>query len=235
MSKTILITGATRGLGLELARQLFKSGHQVIMTGRDEERLKKEAQKISPEVFYYKMDVTIEEDVKRCAQFVAEKFKSLDVVVNNAGSIFEPFEFGSQDENPLNLSFDEFKKTMELNLYGPFLISKYFIPLLNKNKNRSDIINVSSGMGALTDMGTGVGAYRISKTALNSLSVFLAASFKGKNIYVNSVCPGWCKTDLGGEGATRSVSDGVIGMMWIINESPELSGKFIRDKEIIPY
>jgi len=232
--KTILVTGANRGLGFEACKQLALDGHKIIMTGRDEAKLKQAAAKLSGNIIPLKMDVTADKEIENAAIWVKDHIGNIDVLINNAGSVFDTFPFGANCENPLSTGHNELRNTLELNLEGPYSVIKSFLPLLRKTQ-RTDIINVSSGMGSLHDMGTGAPAYRISKAALNALTIFLATELAATKIYVNSLCPGWCSTELGGQEAPRTPAEGIIGIRWIVNERPELRGKFIRDKAIISF
>jgi NAD(P)-dependent dehydrogenase (short-subunit alcohol dehydrogenase family) len=106
---------------------------------------------------------------------------------------------------------------------------------LLKRSSAARIVNVSSGMGALSEMQGDYAAYRISKTALNAVTAILAAELSGA-VAVNAVCPGWVKTDMGGANAERDVSQGAAGIVWLALDAPqELTGKFVRDREVIPW
>lgn len=231
--KTIIITGANRGIGLQAAKELAKQGHQVILTSRNKIKGHAAANTISPSVIYHQLDVTISESVKRFADFMAAEFEQIDVLINNAGSVFDMPDPDYQ-QSPLSSGVDILRTTLELNLIGAYAVTQALLPFMNKNQ-RSDIINISSGMGALTDMGIGSPTYRISKASLNAMTVLLANELAGTTIHANAVCPGWVKTDLGGAGAPRELAEGVVGINWIINQEPKISGKFIRDQEIIPF
>ncbi|MBP9706397.1 MAG: SDR family NAD(P)-dependent oxidoreductase [Oligoflexales bacterium] len=233
--KTIFITGAARGIGFAAAKLLQADGHQVIASSRDLKKLEASLAKLPSGIAAIGLDVCDEKQVKAAAQEVQKRFGTIDVIINNAGSVFdEKSRFQAQPENPFDSSLEALKKTYQLNIAGPYAVIKYFLPLLSKNR-RTDIINVSSGMGALKDMGPGCPTYRISKVALNAMTVTLSAELIETQTHVNSICPGWCATDLGGVDAPRTPEQGVEGMQWIINEEPKIRGKFIRDKEIIDF
>lgn len=231
--KIVAITGANRGIGFEAAKELAASGHTVILTTRDETRGKAAADMLQGDIIVHQLDVTDEQSIQTFAAFIKNESIRVDVLINNAGASFD-----SRSEqttgNPLYTSVDMLRKTLELNLIGAYALTRELFPYISRNR-RADIINISSGMGALTDMGTGSPAYRISKAALNALTVFLHAELSATEIHVNSVCPGWVRTELGGPNASRSLEEGVQGILWIVNEEPELSGKFIRDRRTIDF
>jgi NAD(P)-dependent dehydrogenase (short-subunit alcohol dehydrogenase family) len=123
---------------------------------------------------------------------------------------------------------------LETNTLAPLRLSQVLAPLL-KRSGAGRIVNVSSGMGALSDMGGDHAAYRISKAALNAVTGILAAELRGK-VAVNSMCPGWVKTDMGGSGAEREVGQGADTAVWLALDAPQnLTGKFLRDREVIPW
>lgn len=238
MGKVVLITGANRGLGRIAAQLLEQSGHTILMTARDSEKGLASMEDLQSAEFF-QMDVTRPESIQTCFEGVRAWLKSnnrkLDVLINNAASMFDDVS-GSVDPqmDPLYSSMEVLESTFTLNTFAPYEVIKVFLPLMNRYA-RSDIINVSSGMGALTGMGTGAPAYRMSKCALNALTAYLAASLAGTKIRVNSLCPGWVKTELGGEGAPRTPEEGLQGLLWIVNEMPDLNGKFIRDRSLIEF
>jgi NAD(P)-dependent dehydrogenase (short-subunit alcohol dehydrogenase family) len=124
---------------------------------------------------------------------------------------------------------------LETNTIGPLLVTQTFLPLVRKSQS-GRIINVSSESGQLSEMGTWAPAYSISKTALNGVTGQFAAALAESNIAVNSVCPGWVKTDMGGRDAPRSVEQGADTIVWLATEAPQtLTGRFIRDRKAIPW
>lgn len=233
-TKTIVVTGANRGIGFEAAKELAASGHAVILTARDEVKGKAAADILRGNIIVHQLDVTDEQSIRGFADFIKGESINIDVLINNAGTSFDS-RSEQTSGNPLYTPVDLLRKTLEVNLIGAYALTRELFPYITRN-NRADIINISSGMGALTDMGTGSPAYRISKAALNALTVFLHAELSGgTEMRVNSVCPGWVRTALGGASASRSLEEGVQGILWIVNEEPELSGKFIRDRRTIDF
>lgn len=174
------------------------------------------------------MDVSSENSIKSAQDLIFETYGKLDILVNNAGVFLDKGSFFESDRELV-------KKTFETNVLGAFSLCQAFLPSM-KEHNFGRIVNVSSGMGQLTDMNSGYPGYRISKTALNAVTKMVSEDTDKKNIKVNSVCPGWVMTDMGGPSATRSVEKGAEIITWaalLPHEGP--SGKFFRDKKEIPW
>jgi NAD(P)-dependent dehydrogenase (short-subunit alcohol dehydrogenase family) len=232
--KIALITGANRGLGFETAKKLAEMGSEVVVTSRSPEKGKAAVAKISGmgvKVHFQTLDSSNEESILGVGKFLKSEFGRLDILVNNAGVFLEEISKPS----PFSTSGETFRKTFETNTLGPFLLCQQLLPLMIKN-NWGRIVNVSSGMGQLSDMGAGYPAYRMSKSALNAVTRVFAAETQGKNILVNSVCPGWVKTDMGGAGAQRELAEGIAGIVWaatLPDGGP--SGGFFRDGKQIDW
>lgn len=233
--KVAVVTGANRGLGLEAARQLAKKGYQVILTSRDEKKGKAAAQQLQSEgldVIFHLLDVTSADSTHKLAEFIRQRFGKLDVLVNNAG-IYIDDRAGSS--SVFNAKIDTLQQTIDANVYGVLRVTQALIPLMQEN-NYGRIVNVSSGMGQLNDMQGGSPAYRISKTALNALTRIFASELKGTNILVNSVCPGWVKTDMGGSEAPRTPEQGVDTIVWLATDPDgSATGGFYRDRQLIDW
>jgi NAD(P)-dependent dehydrogenase (short-subunit alcohol dehydrogenase family) len=222
--KTALITGAYRGLGYEVARQLSERGWTVIVTARRNDRGSAAAAKLKNALFL-ELDITDDSSVARAAKEVS----MLDVLVNNAGIIVQG------DQDVLTIRPEVVARTIATNALGALRVSQAFVPHLLKSPG-GRIVNVSSGAGQLSDMGTWSPAYAISKTTLNAITCQLAAALKDKGITVNSICPGWCRTEMGGANAPRSVEEGAAGIVWLVADAPqERTGLFWRDKEVLPW
>jgi NAD(P)-dependent dehydrogenase (short-subunit alcohol dehydrogenase family) len=224
-----LVTGANKGIGLEVVRQLAARGWRVFLTGRSLASVRKAASPLGPSVTPVPLDVTSRISIEAAFSIVSQAANHLDVLVNNAG-ILDHDEGSVFDLHPQRL-----RRMFETNTIGALLVSQAFLPLLRKSQS-GRIINVSSGSGQLSDMGTWAPAYSISKTALNGVTGQFAAALADSSIAVNSVCPGWVKTDMGGGDAPRSVEQGADTIVWLATEAPQsMTGLFIRDRKPIPW
>ncbi|YAF94201.1 MAG: SDR family oxidoreductase [Nodularia sp. CChRGM 3473] len=233
--KVAVVTGGNRGLGLEASRQLAKKGYQVVLTSRDEAKGNAAAQQLQAEgldVISYPLDVTSDESSRKLAKFIRQRFGKLDVLVNNAGIYID----AQASENSIfNAKIDTLQKTIETNVYGVLRVTQALIPLMKK-QNYGRVVNVSSGMGQLTDMGGGSTGYRVSKTALNALTRIFASELKGTNILINSVCPGWVKTDMGGQDATLTPEQGVDTIVWLATLADDATtGGFFHERQLIDW
>ncbi|NEU75892.1 SDR family oxidoreductase [Hassallia byssoidea VB512170] len=233
-NKVAVVTGGNRGLGFEASRQLAKLQYQVVLTSRDEAKGKAAADKLQAEnldVTFHPLDVTSDESSQKLAEFISQQFGKLDVLVNNAGIYID--EAGNN--SVLYAKIDTVQQTMETNVYGVLRVTQALIPLMKK-QNYGRIVNVSSGMGQLHDMGGGYTGYRLSKAALNALTRIFASELQGTNILVNSVCPGWVKTDMGGANATRTPEQGVNTIVWLATHADGgATGGFFRDRKPIDW
>jgi NAD(P)-dependent dehydrogenase (short-subunit alcohol dehydrogenase family) len=230
-NKTALVTGANKGIGYEVARQLTGKGFHVFVGARKRDAGRKAANEIAKaggRATFLEIDVADNASVSAAAHEFSECADHLDVLVNNAGIIVDG------DNEILEVSDDLFRKTLETNTLGPLRVTRAFAPLLAKSK-APRVINVSSGGGQLTGGADGWSpAYCISKTALNGVTSQLATALP--KVAVNSVCPGWVRTDMGGQSATRSVEEGADTIVWLASDAPQkLTGKFLRDRKEIPW
>lgn len=222
--KTALITGAYRGLGYEVARQLSERGWKVILTARRKGEGSAAAAKLK-DASFLELDINEDSSVVRAAKQVPQ----LDVLINNAAII------GDRDQDVLTIPPEMIARTIATNALGALRVTQAFLPQLHKS-SAGRIVNVSSGAGQLSDMGTWSPAYSASKTTLNAITCLLAAALKEKGIAVNSVCPGWCRTEMGGPGAPRSVEEGAAGILWLAADAPQdKTSLFWRDREVIPW
>ena len=231
MNRVVVITGANRGLGLEVARQLARGGDRVFMGSRDAGAGKAAATALQAEggeVVDVQLDVTDEASIARAAALVDETCGRLDALVNNAGADYDTWErAGSVD-------FATVDHALATNLVGAWRTTVAFLPLLRRSAH-SRIVNVSSEAGSLASMGAGTPAYAVSKAGLNALTRVLAAELRSERILVNSVCPGWVATDMGGAGG-RPVADGAASILWGV-DLPDggPSGGFFRDGRPLPW
>jgi len=229
--KTALVTGANKGIGREVASQLARKGFHVFVGARNRDAGRKAAAQIAKQglkATFIELDVADSASVKAAVRASSKITDHLDVLVNNAGIVMDG------DDAILKVSDDIFRKTIETNALGALRVTRAFAPLLRKSK-APRVINVSSSSGQLTGGADGwAPAYSISKTALNGVTSQLAAALP--KFAVNSVCPGWVRTDMGGRSATRSVEEGADTIVWLASEAPQtLTGKFLRDRKEIPW
>jgi NAD(P)-dependent dehydrogenase (short-subunit alcohol dehydrogenase family) len=227
--KVILVTGGNRGIGFEICRQLANRGATVILTARNSDAGKDALTRFKTlNVKFHQLDVTEPASFTAVRKFLEDTYQRLDVLINNAGTISD------DDGSILEVKPDTVRETFETNSLAPLHLSQSFIPLL-KRSSHGRIVNMSSGMGQLSDMEGGYAAYRISKTALNAVTGILAAELRGM-VAVNSMCPGWVRTDMGGANADRDVSQGAETAVWLALDAPQnLTGKFLRDHKPIPW
>jgi NAD(P)-dependent dehydrogenase (short-subunit alcohol dehydrogenase family) len=236
-----LVTGANKGIGFEVARDLARKGFHVFLGARDTEAGEAAAEKLRKEgeedygenkrhgaITFLKIDVSEPDSIRRAAEEFSRKSDRLDTLVNNAGILLD------DDKDVLIVAPEIFETTLRTNTLGALVVSQAFVPFLKKS-DAPRIVNVSSGGGQLADGADGwAPAYCISKTALNGVTVQLAAALP--KFAVNSVCPGWVRTDMGGSNATRSVAEGASGVVWLASEAPQsMTGKFFRDRKVIPW
>lgn len=230
-----LITGANRGIGLEICRQLAqKKEITVILTSRDEKKGREQARRLGTD--YRALDVTDSKSISQCVDSIVKEYGRIDILINNAG-IFPDTQNNSASgsSSVFDASLDTLRRGMETNVYGPLLLCQKIVPLMKKNKY-GRIVNMSSGMGQLSDMNGGYPAYRISKTSLNALTRILNDELKGANILVNSMCPGWVKTDMGGPNAVRELPEGADTAVYLATlPDGGPSGGFFRDRKEIPW
>jgi NAD(P)-dependent dehydrogenase (short-subunit alcohol dehydrogenase family) len=227
----IAVTGANRGIGFEICRQLAGRGALVILTARSPEAGEAAANKLNGQnlpVQFHPLDPTKEESIATFAATLDSRYGRVDVLINNAGI------FAKDDGNALDVTLDTVRTTLETNTLAPLRLSQALVPLLKRSQT-ARIVNISSGMGQLSEMGGGSVAYRISKTALNAVTGVLAAELRGE-VAVNAMCPGWVKSDMGGKEATRELPEGAAGAVWLALDAPQdFTGHFTRDGNIIPW
>ena len=225
-ARVALVTGANRGIGFEVCRQLAEKDFVVLLTARDAAKANSAAKKLGKvgRVEPLVMDVADASSIKQAAAEVGSRYSYLDVLVNNAGINYDTWE--TVENADISGTVME---TITTNLLGPWRICQAFLPLLQKNR-AGRIVNVSSESGSLANMGAGPPAYQVTKAALNALTRTLAAELSGARILVNAVCPGWVATAMGGAGAPRTASEGAAGIVWaatLPHNGP--TGGFFRD------
>ena len=227
-----LVTGGNRGIGLETCRQLAARGLNVILASRDPDRGAAAVEALAQEgltLIQHTLDVTRPEEIEAALEFVQSTCGRLEVLVNNAGIYLD------QQASLLDLDLADVRLTMETNFYGPLRLCRAFAPLMRRQQY-GRIVNVSSGYGALSEMGAGAPAYSISKAALNALTCILADELRGGDIKVNAACPGWVHTQMGGPEAPRTPAEGADTIVWLATlPARGPSGGFFRDRRRIPW
>lgn len=238
--RVAIVTGGNRGLGYETCRQLAGRGYEVILTGRDPGKCNEAVQLLKRDngdcrVTFHELDVVSANSVRKLALYIRKNFGRADVLVNNAGVQLDRREDGTPTVHISEVDIDKVRATMETNLYGPLLMCREFLPLM-KEKHYGRIVNVSSGLGQLSYMGSGYTGYRLSKAALNALTCIVADEVKSSNVLVNAACPGWVRTDMGGSKATSSPEEGADTIVWL-STLPDggPTGGFFRDRQPIPW
>ena len=233
-----IVTGANRGMGLEVSRQLAKRDYHVIMTARDARKgaiALKQLQDEGLDVELRKVDVISTEDCQSLAQYVMKEHKGVDVLINNAGILPESSKdtTGKYSSNPLRVPPGTIMEILNANTLGPVRMIQALAVIMRENGR---IVNVSSSMGQLSNMGNAHLGYRMSKTALNTVTTMFAHVFEPKNIKVNSVDPGWVRTEMGNENAPRSIEQGAASIVWAALLPPDgPTGGFFRDGEALEW
>lgn len=237
--KLAIVTGASRGLGRAVARDLADAGFCVLMVGRDRASIEAAAGELAAsgrDVLPHVADVVDASAVAALAARVRREFGRVNVLVNNAGVFLEPNDFVSpKGASVAEVDPELVASAFATNALAPMRLIQAFLPLMQA-RGQGRIVNVSSGMAQLSHMGGLWPAYRMSKTALNALTRLTAAEVAGSGIKVNSVCPGWCRTDMGGSGAGRSADEGAASIVWaalLPDDGP--SGGFFRDGQPIDW
>jgi len=224
-----LVSGGNRGIGLEVCRQLAEGGYTVVVGSRAEERGRAAAEGLEGEAIPHQLDVSDAGSVDRMAAFLEDEFGRLDILVNNAAISNDDGQRG------VDADLDRVKQALEANLFGAWRLCEMAVPLMRRH-GYGRIVNVSTGLASLEDMGGGSPGYRVSKTALNALTRILASELRGSGILVNAVNPGWVQTEMGGSGATRPVEEGAEALVWaatLPNNGP--TGGFFRDRQPVPW
>jgi NAD(P)-dependent dehydrogenase (short-subunit alcohol dehydrogenase family) len=227
--KIAVVTGGNRGIGLEICRQLASQGLRVVLTARDEEKARHAAETLGGDVVPFPLDVTAADGAERLVEHLEHQMGGVDVLVNNAGAFLDRGHGG------LDVPMEVVRDSLETNLLGPWRLSQALAPIMRR-RGYGRIVNVSSGMGAMSEMSGGYSAYRVSKGALNALTRILADELRGNNVLVNVMCPGWVQTEMGGPNATRPVQEGAETAVWLATlPDGGPTGQFFRDRRQIPW
>jgi NAD(P)-dependent dehydrogenase (short-subunit alcohol dehydrogenase family) len=238
-SKVALITGANKGIGIEIARQLGRQGMTVLIGARDEGRGREAAETLQSEgisAHCIRLDVTSQNSIEQAAQRIEDEFSRLDILVNNAGIFID-------DAPPSALDMEVLRRTYETNVFGPVAVTRMMLPLLRKSA-AGRIVNMSSGLGSLaltSDPGwefahINLLAYNSSKTALNAMTVQFGKELRDAQIKVNAADPGYTATDLNHHTGTRSVEQGAriaVRLATLPADGP--TGGFFDDDGPLPW
>jgi NAD(P)-dependent dehydrogenase (short-subunit alcohol dehydrogenase family) len=232
MTRTALVTGGNRGIGLETARQLAQRGFRVVIAARNQassDRAVKEIEASGGQATFLSLDASDSRSIEAAARSFASIADRLDVLINNAGI------YPDEGVTIATVPRDLLVQTFQTNTFGPLEVAQAFLPYLRR-ADASRIINVSSGYGQLDGMSPDAPSYCLSKLALNGVTIMLAEALRAHGIAVNSMCPGWVRTDMGGPSATRSVEEGADTAVWLAAEAAqELTGKMFRDRQEISW
>ena len=230
-AKVALITGAYRGIGFELCRQLAQKGLRVVLTARDSQKGEAAAKTLQQEgldVAFQQLDVTNPTTIDQTYDWLLKQYGRLDYLVNNAGILADAKRHPPEDKGAsiFKAQIETIRESMEVNVYGAIRMAQKFVPLMIKN-GFGRIINISSGMGQLSEMEGGWPGYRISKTGLNAVTRILADELSDTPVTVVSICPGWVKTEMGGKDAELEVDKAVGHIVRTLLDDRQ-SGVFLR-------
>ena len=227
--KNIFITGGNRGIGKGLV-EIFSENNRVFFSARDKQKARSVIESIGNEnIDYVIMDVSDERNVQNGIEALKEKTDSIDILINNAGILIPGLK---HKIDAVETDDESILKTFNINTVGVLRVCKAVLPMMQPT---SRIINISSGMGQMEGMATGSIAYRLSKSALNALTIVLSQELSSKDIKVNAICPGWVQTDMGGYEATLTVKESVESIKKFALSDDFPNGKFLRHGEILPW
>jgi len=227
--KNIFITGGNRGIGKGLV-EIFSENNRVFFSARDKQKARSVIESIGNEnIDYVIMDVSDERNVQNGIEALKEKTDSIDILINNAGILIPGLK---HKIDAVETDDESILKTFNINTVGVLRVCKAVLPIMQP---KSRIINISSGMGQMEGMATGSIAYRLSKSALNALTIVLSQELSSKDIKVNAICPGWVQTDMGGYEATLTVKESVESIKKFALSDDFPNGKFLRHGEILPW
>jgi len=227
--KNIFITGGNRGIGKGLV-EIFSEDSKVFFSARDEHKAKSVIDSIGNEnIDYVIMDVADGRNVLNGIESLKEKTDSIDILINNAGILIPGLK---HKIDAVETDDESILKTFNINTVGVLRVCKAVLPMMQP---KSRIINISSGMGQMEGMATGSIAYRLSKSALNALTIVLSQELSSKDIKVNAICPGWVQTDMGGYEATLTVKESVESIKKFALSDNFPNGKFLRHGQILPW
>ncbi|KHD88674.1 MAG: short-chain dehydrogenase [Bdellovibrio sp. ArHS] len=236
MKKIAIVTGANRGLGLATSEALAQRGFKVVMAMRNPDKAQKQVNAFKMkdlDVVPLKLDLSQEKSINEFVEVIRKEFGFVDVLVNNAGILIDSEDGGNS--SLFKTKSATIQKTFTTNTLGPFLLTQKIFPLMQQ-EGYGRIVNVSSGMAQLSVPQNASASYRISKTALNMVTNLFASEVQGADICVNSVSPGWVRTDMGGPHADRTIEQGIKGIVWAATlPKGGPNGGFFRDSAPLPW
>ena len=238
--RVALVSGANRGIGFAIAKGLAEREITVVLGVRDPGKGTEACSGIQGqglEAYFEHLDVSDEKSIRTAVTHIKDRFDRLDILVNNAGVLIDG------DADILNIRPDIVQKTLQTNVFGPLLLCQRCIPLM-RTGGYGRIVNMSSTLGSMTEMsdpesgyaGGETPAYRLTKAALNAITSLVAKKVRDENILVNSACPGWVRTGIGGDEAPLTPDQGADTPLWLAtlpDDGP--SGGFYRDRKPIPW
>ena len=232
--RVALVTGANRGIGLEIAHELARKGLHVVVGARDPSSADDAAVEVAKDgaASAVELDVTSDTSASRAVHEIVVRLGRLDVLVNNAGILID------SGKTAATVSIEEVRKTLDTNVVGAWRMTQAVLPQMWKQRY-GRIVNLSSNMGQLAELRASGGswpAYRLSKTALNAMTILFASELRGDGILVNTVSPGWVRTDMGGASAPRSVEEGADTPVWLAtlpDDGP--TGGYFYDRKTIEW
>jgi NAD(P)-dependent dehydrogenase (short-subunit alcohol dehydrogenase family) len=239
-NRVALVTGANRGIGYAIARGLAERGMTTVLAVREPDKGAAACSNLQGQgldAHFELLDVTDEKSIRTAVTHIQDRFERLDILVNNAGILIDG------DANALNVSQGVVVKTLQTNVLGPLTLCQHCIPLMESG-GYGRIVNMASTLGSLTEMadpesglaGFGSPAYRLSKAALNAVTTLVAKEVRDANILINSVCPGWVRTDMGGEQAPLTAEQGADTPLWLATlPDGGPSGGFFSERRQIPW
>ena len=239
-NRVALVTGGNRGIGYAISRSLAQRGIMVILGVRDPNKGAKACSRMQAEdldVKFELLDVTDEDSLKTAVKHIQAQFGRLDILVNNAGILID------SAENTLDVNRIIVEKTLQTNVLGPLMLCQNCVGLM-KTGGYGRIVNMSSTLGSLSEIvdpfsayaGVGTPAYRLSKAALNAVTTLVAKEVRDDNILVNSACPGWVRTDMGGDQAPLTPEAGADTPVWLATlPDGGPTGGFFRERKRIPW
>ena len=230
-TKIALVTGGNRGIGFAITQGLLQKGYQVIITSRSLDKAKQAAEKLNSngQIIPVELDVADDNSINKAFKSIQSQIDKLDVLINNAGI------YPDEGVNILTIDRELLDKTLNTNTFGAIRMVQELLPLLKKSQD-ARVVNVSSGFGEINGLSADYPSYCLSKLALNGATIMLAQALRSQRIAVNAICPGWVKTDMGGDSAPRTPEQGADTAIWLATEAPRNeTGKYWRDRKVISY